>query len=296
MNELDLKELFDHIGPLLTEADEDELAKRFDLVCYNMQAELLRKGTVSDYLIDNVKEIGGKLSKKGSIPAVSAKMELIKLVQTNRYWQELSVMKLEQLRIDLRDLVRFIDKDTGRIIYTDFEDTYQPNITEHDLVFGASNLEAYKKRVSHYIRSHQHYITIHKLRMNVPVTNGELQTLEKMMFEQGEAGTREQFEKAYGSQPLGRFIRSIVGLEVQAAKAALSKFVNAPALNAQQIRFVDTIVQYLTVNGVIDPEALFAPPFTDIATNGLTDVFVKDQAGELVRLIENVNENALAVS
>src|SRR5690606_34212632 len=82
LNELDVKELFDHIGPLVNEYGEDELAKRFDLVCYNMQSEILSKGTVSDYHIGNVKEIAAKLSKKGSIPAVAEKMDLIKLLQT----------------------------------------------------------------------------------------------------------------------------------------------------------------------------------------------------------------------
>lgn len=116
------------------------------------------------------------------------------------------------------------------------------------------------------------------------------------MFEQGEVGTKEQFVAVYGTQPLVRFIRSIIGLDTQAAKSALGKFVNSPALNSQQIRFVDTMIQYLTVNGVIDPEALFAPPFTDISSNGLTDVFNQEEAADIVSLVERVNQNAVAVS
>jgi type I restriction enzyme R subunit len=296
LNELDIKELFDHVGPLINEVGEDEDAKRFDLLCYTMQALLLIKGVTADHLINDVKEIAAKLSKKGSIPAVAAKMDLIKHVQTKQYWQELSVMKYEHLRNDLRNLIRFIDGDTRLIVYTNFEDQWEGNTAEYDFALAPNNLDAYKKRVSHYIMTHQDHITIHKLRMNQPITNGELKTLEKMLFEQGEAGTREQFEKAYGQQPLGKFIRSIVGLDVQAAKQALGKFVNEPALNSQQIRFVDTIIKYLTVNGVIDPDALFAPPFTDIASNGLIDVFSKDQATEIVSLVEHINQNAIAVA
>ena len=117
--------------------------------------------------------------------------------------------------------------------------------------------------------------------------------MEKMLFDQGEIGNREQFEKAYGKQPLGRFIRSIVGLEPDAARSAFSNFINAPALNAQQIRFLDTIIQYLTVNGTIDMAALFAPPFTDIRSNGLMDVFNTQQSAELFSLVEKVNKNAI---
>ena len=116
-----------------------------------------------------------------------------------------------------------------------------------------------------------------------------------MLFEQGELGSKEKFEEAYGTQPLGKFIRSIVGLEVSAAKEALSKFINSPALNAQQIRFVDTIIQYLSVNGTIDAAALFSPPFSDISPNGLIAVFNEEQSSEIVSLLDRVNRNAVVV-
>ena len=100
----------------------------------------------------------------------------------------------------------------------------------------------------------------------------------------------------YGKQPLGKYIRSIAGLDVEAAKTAFSKFINAPALNPQQIRFVDTIINFLTVNGTIDPAALFEPPFTDISSNGLIDVFNPEQSAEIVNLVERINQNAVAAS
>ena len=114
-----------------------------------------------------------------------------------------------------------------------------------------------------------------------------------MLFEQGDLGNKVLFEKAYGAQPFGKFIRSIVGLDITAAKDAFSTFINAPALNVQQIRFIDTIIQYLTINGTIDASALFAPPFTDISSNGLIDVFNNDQSAEIISLVEKVNHNAL---
>ncbi len=154
-------------------------------------------------------------------------------------------------------------------------------------------MDAYKRRVKDYILSQQNNITIHKLKMNVPITDSELNSLEKMLFEQGEIGNKDVFVKAYGSQPFGKFIRSIVGLDTNAAKLALGKFINEPALNAQQIRFVDIIIQYLTVNGTIDAGALFAPPFTDISSNGLIDVFNQEQSAEIISLVEEVNHNAL---
>lgn len=296
LNELDVKELVTEIAPLVVEADEDELAKRFDLLAYKMELDTIIERSINNTLINEVKELAGKLSKKASIPAVAAKYFLIEKVQTKEYWVGIDVFTLESLRQDLRDLIKFIDKEQGRIVYTNFEDEFTGNISEHTIVQGANDLEAYKKRVSQFIQSQQNNLTIYKLRMNIPITNAELIGLEKMLFEQGDLGDKALFEKAYGTQPFGKFIRSIVGLDITAAKEAFSKFINAPALNTLQIRFIDTIIQYLNVNGTIDAGALFAPPFTDITSNGLIGVFNNEQSAEIVSMVEKINKNALIAS
>lgn len=294
LSELDVRELITEVAPLVVETDEDELAKRFDLLCYTMQLDILLKGVVNTAMSNDVQEMCAKLSKKASIPSVNAKYFVIQEVQTKPYWAAIDLFKIEKLRTDLRDLIKFIDKEDGRIVYSDFSDELVGNdVSEHTIVHGGNDLEAYKKRVTKFIQEQQSNITIYKLRMNIPITDSELNGLEKMLFEQSDMGDKALFEKAYGNQPFGKFIRSIVGLDVIAAKDAFSKFINAPAMNAQQIRFVDTIIQYLTVNGTIDAGALFAPPFTDISSNGLIDVFNKDQSAEIISLVQKVNGNAL---
>ena len=293
LTELDLKELVDQIGPLVLETEEDELAKRFDLICYNMELDLILKGSINTSMIGDVQEMAAKLSKKASVPAVAYKLNLIKEVQTKLYWKDPDIFRIEGLRNDLRKLIRFIDKEEGRIVYSDFGDEFFGAISEHEVVHGGNDLEAYRRRVTDYIKGQQNNITIYKLRMNIPIAESELVGLEKMLFSQGEIGDKAVFEKAYGAQPFGKFIRSIVGMDITAAREAFSNFINSPALNVQQIRFVDTIIQYLTVNGTIDPSALFEPPFTDISTNGLLDVFNGEQSEEIIHMVERVNQNAL---
>ena len=48
---------------------------------------------------------------------------------------------------------------------------------------------------------------------NQPITSGDLEGLEQILFSEDVAGSKEQFDKAYGGQPLGAFIRSLVGLD-----------------------------------------------------------------------------------
>ena len=49
-------------------------------------------------------------------------MALIQDVQTDEWWQDVTVPMLEAMRRRLRDLVKLIEKQKRKPIYTDFED------------------------------------------------------------------------------------------------------------------------------------------------------------------------------
>lgn len=57
--------------------------------------------------------------------------------------------------------------------------------------------------------------------------------------------------KAVEGQPLGKFIRSILGLDINAAKAAFADFLTDQQLNSSQINFINTLIDYLCQNGTI---------------------------------------------
>lgn len=293
LGELEVKEILDHLGNLVYEAEDDEQAKRFDQLCYNLQLDLIKKGMVSQQWADEVIVLAGELSKRGAIPMVAAKMPFIREVQRAIYWQDLTIQKFEHLRKELRSLIRFIEREKGKQFFSNFEDQIleDPGVPKA-VVVATGNLEAYKKRVTEFIQMNRTHVTIHKLRTNQPITTSELELLEKMLFDQGDLGTHELFVKAYGNQPLGQFIRSIVGLDREAANTAFSQFINNPSLNPQQIRFVNMIIQYLSTNGVITTDKLFEPPFTEINKNGLIGVFSHEDANQVVYIIDSVKRMA----
>ena len=113
-----------------------------------------------------------------------------------------------------------------------------------------------------------------------------------MLFEQGELGTKEEFTNAFGEQPLGKFIRSIVGLDINAAKLAFGDILADTTLNSRQIRFMDKLINYFNVKGIIEPAMLFEPPFTDIDTSGIMGVFDEEISSKIIELIEEINHNA----
>lgn len=294
LTDLDIKELFDHIAPLMTETDQDEMAKRFDALMLDIQLSVLNGEKKQAGQIQKVFATAGKLSKKASIPSVAKKMGFIQDAQSKTFWAAGDILAIERLRVELRELIKFIDFESTAIYYTMFEDEFDGNVQEHQLVYGFNDLDAYKRKVEQYLKQHSNHITIHKIRNNIQITKGELGELERMLFEQGELGTKDEFVKAYGQQPLGKFIRGIVGLDANAAKLAFGKILGGQTLNSQQIRFMDTIINFFTVKGVIEPAMLFEPPFTDINTSGIMGVFDEATSTKIISLIEEINHTAEA--
>lgn len=158
----------------------------------------------------------------------------------------------------------------------------------------ASNLgKSYRRRVESFIREHKHQLTISKLVTNSPITAKELKLLEDILFDEDERGTKEDFVQEFGEEPLGVFIRSIIGLDVKAAQTAFADFLQAGNLRADQMTFIQNIISYLTKNGTIEPSMLFEPPFSDMNDQGLLGIFDDGDAHKVISIIERINENAM---
>ena len=274
--------------------DTDEQAKRFDLIVLNLQLAILYNATAQTRLITKIIRIGKNLYKKKNIPAVNAQLSTIKAIQTNEFWTEISINTLEKVRSNIRGLMKFLDKESQENVYTHFEDElFHQKITARDVVPVYTNLQSYRDRVESYVRKNKNHLTIRKLSTNEPITQAEVEELERLLFDKEKLGTREEFILEYGEMPLGKFIRSIVGLELSAANQLFADFIQETNLTADQITFIDTIISYLTTNGIIDKSMLFEPPFTDVNDQGITGVFDDADVAKIVSLIDKVNVNAL---
>ena len=293
LSDLDIKEIFDHIAPIVLEVDTDELAKRFDLILLDIQLKTKTGEKAIEELTKRVRLTASKLSKKGSIPKVAEKMDIIRKAQEENFWKGAEIPIIEKIRIELRSLIQFLDSDSTNIVTTHFEDEIGEG-TIKDLSFNLNDLDAYKRKVERYLKENNNHTTIYKIRNNLQITETDIKELERMLFDQGSLGTKEQFVEAYGEQPLGRFIRSIVGLEAKVAKELFGKILGNQNLNARQIKFMDTIINYLNVKGVIDPALFFEPPFTDISSNGISDVFDDSTTDKIISLLDEINKKAEA--
>lgn len=282
------------ISPIMFPDPSSEEQRRFDLMILRMQLVNISKDNVHPSSVEKLIKIADSLSEKYSVPKVREAKELIEKLKDERYYNHISIKKLDEINNVIRELLDALDQDDKKTIYYNIEDTDAEVIEFEGNAHEAGNVspEIYRQRVERFVRENKHHITIHKLNTNIPITKAEVDVLENILFDGEERGTKEDFKRVFKSAPLGTFIRQIVGLDRLASERAFAELINQSQMSADQITFIRHIIDFLEVNGIIDPDMLFEPPFTDMNDQGVVGLFDQGDAHKIIDIIKGINHNA----
>src|SRR5207245_5025525 len=133
-----------------------------------------------------VQAIAGLVEEKSSIPMIREQLALIQDLQTDEWWQDVTTPMLESVRKRLRLLVKLIEKQQRRPIFTDFEDVMGSETTVELPGFAPlDTFERFREKARAFLREHQDHLSIQKLRTNQPLTALDLEELERMLTESG---------------------------------------------------------------------------------------------------------------
>ena len=283
----DTKIIREELAPLILPNEDEASAVRFDALLYGIELACLageKYGKACSDLFNRVNDI----ASVGNIPEIQAQKDLINKILHTDYIDRCNVHDFEEIREKLRGLMKYIQKSSLRYD-TNFTDNVLETVKKESQLEN-DNLKNYKAKAEYYIRKHQENEVIQKLKSNVPLTKKDIEDLEKILW--SELGSKEDYESEYGAKPLGEFVREIVGLDMNAAKAAFSEYLESNNLDSRQIYFVNQIVEYIVHNGMMkDLSVLQESPFTD--QGSVVEIFTDLSVWMGIRkVIESINENA----
>lgn len=253
LSAVDGLEIKNNISPLVQPMLDDESAKRFDLIMLYIELSLLDEEIDGSTEMQVVADIAQALEKKMSIPQVKAKKKTLAEVQTEEFWDNISLSELERVRIELRSLMVFLDRVETKIFEIDIED----EITEGEEVGKLTFKTSYKQKVLDYLIENSDNPVIQKIKNLEQLTIGDIRQLEKVLWE--ELGSKEDYEKHIGNKMYGNvaiFIRSLVGIDRDIALEKFSQFIDANSLNTMQLEYLKSILDYVSVNGDISGQIL----------------------------------------
>lgn len=277
------------IAPLILPDEDEASAVRFDSLMYGIELDYIIGKQYKKARNDMLKKVRA-IANISTIPEILNQKELIEKILHTDYLENSGINEFENIRKNIRDLVKYIPIDYKTIYNSNFNDDIL-SIDWHESELENDDLKNYKAKAAHYIRQHQDNIAIAKLKTNIPLSDHNIKQLEQILW--SEIGSKSDYEHEFGNKPLGVFVREIVGLDMAAAKAAFSKYLDDVNLDSKQIYFVNQIVEYIVQNGTMnDLSVLQNSPFTD--RGSIVEIFsdVNLWFG-IKKVIEAINQNAM---
>lgn len=291
LEDVNKEEIIGHLARLVVTGEKDEAAINFDVTMYGLMISVIAGGKnysrLKRHVVSNANTL---LSECATIPDVKAKIAELKELTNDRYWNAKNILKFEETRKTLRDIMKFIPSKKPKIHYSDFKDEIAFREEGRTVDMDSSDFDDYRARVNEYVEAHKNQSAINKLLHNEPISSDDYKELERIFTE--ELGTIEDYQANYQDTPFGLLIRKIAKMDRDAAYAAFSTFIAEERPNAEQIHFIEQVVDYVVENGYINNildlmKAPFDRPYK------FSVIFTRDEQIKFVQVVNSIKSNAL---
>lgn len=249
ISEVDVLDLKNEIAPLLPKSLENELAKKFDLFSLYVQLGMVDENFDSRRYEGRITSIADALRKRSSIPDIQAKMPLLNEIMTSAFWDNKTLALIEDMRRQIRDLLRYLAGDSGKTFTVTIED----DITDGGIADRINTDVSYREKLLDFLTQQRDHPVLQKIH-NLEYLSGEdIDELERILWQ--ELGTKEDYERYLRREqmtadiPVAAFIRKAIGLDRPKAIRLFSDFISANTLTAEQEEFINNILNYVCQNG-----------------------------------------------
>ena len=139
-----LKDMEEHIMPLLGPEKENFSASRFDVLMYGIELAYITGEVYKKKKKDLMKKVEA-LTNYGTIPEVNAQKDFIGTLLHTDYIDNCGINEFETIRTKLRNLMQYLENDESRLYETDFKDTILETC-QNPADFDNEELKNYRKK------------------------------------------------------------------------------------------------------------------------------------------------------
>lgn len=287
-----LDKLIKNIAPLMgwIDINDNRDAILFDNSIHKIQILKLNE---DPKVIAQVSKVVGDLSRLNTIMnQFNGVREYVCELMKIKRWGSLNYKELEEIRILLRELMRYKSKSTRSFIEIDTKDSDMvvKDIDTSDN-YGKINVDAYIERVKTSLEKEMGMnLVIQKIRKGKIITKQDLDTIYDI-FNSGkvEFSLDELSKKSHVSkEDVIGIVRKFVGVDEEELNIKFDEFINInhSKMNVKQMNMIKMIKNDILKNRGISFATLYEGKYTTLSKDGIDGIFNEEMCNEVFELIE----------
>lgn len=294
-----IAELRKNILPLMRiKPSEDFDALRFDIQVIDAQTTLLKSDS-ENFQKQQAKVLASLNELPLTLNQVRAKETILTKAKSPKFWKDADFKSLDEVRSELRGLMRHRSKPSTEIEKLDLADI----VLIRDVIeFGPEMEQAttaeYRRKVEETIKN---LITqnevLQRLKAGEQLDAFDVQSLADLLRSQDPYVTEELLQRVYDNRSAKfiDFIRYILGLQkLQTRSELIAKafddfIASHNDFRADQISFLLMVKTFILDQGKIAKSDLVAPPFTNLHPQGIRGIFPPSTIGNVLNFIEEIS-------
>ncbi len=271
------------IAPNVTGVIDLESARTFDYICYKFASSRFyhnkdfQKSAKMIYLLSTFLSL-----HKSHISEVSNKLELLSYVASDSFMNNSTVSKVDEIRMELRDLMRFIDRKDIEPIITDFKDAISSkgDAAEEEVSFKVTidDFKTLSEKTLFYIQEHPEEPLVKEVQNIIKPTK---QAIKKFKSEVVKiAKTAEEYNEIFKEDnDLVVFIRKNLELNPDAVDKFIKIFADK-GYSDMQLKYIRELLLFISQNGYFDRRVLLLEELN------FSNLFNSEEIGFLILEIE----------
>ena len=248
-----------HIAPNVSGVIDLEVARFFDLLCYKYSATKFHKNNTFSTTAKSIYSIAAYLiDNKMHISEVEAQKETLEYITTNDFLTKTSIVKMDNIRLNVRELMRYIEKESVEPIISDFDDkidrTNDADDENVDLAVTTDDFKSYKEKVEFYINHHKTDSLVYKISNFEKVTTDAVKEFKIEITKL--AKSQDEYTGLFESDSeIPVFVRKTIGINIEAINGFL-EFESAKGFNERQLHYMMELLKYISQNGKFERKDL----------------------------------------